>query len=367
MILLGLTGSVAAVLAPKLITALKRVDAQVEIVVTNKVWNFISRDEIFTLAKNIHEEHSEWEWGRDNRTLWQKDDPVLHIELRNRATDFVIAPLTANTMAKLANGICDNLLTSVVRAWGARRITIAPAMNTNMWEHPITAKHLETLRSFNYDIVMPQNKKLACGTEGMGAMANISDIVSRLFPHPTDKWWFPIYHCSGIPVTPHPGAFGYRRRDSGRDAQHNGIDLYTNEDQTVHAVEPGKIVSIEHFTGEWDNSPWWNNTDCVMVEGSSGVVCYGEVKVREGLKVGDYVRIGEYIANVQRVIKKGKEHPEIPGHSPSMLHLELYKAGTKHPTCEFIPELRDPTPFILESYNRVGSEVVYADYKPKDE
>ena len=198
----------------------------------------------------------------------------------------------------------------------------------------------------------------------MGALADIDTIVRYVAGssdmRPVNKWWFPLAYGTGIPVNPHPGAFGYLRRDK----RHTGIDLYAEDGDKVYAIEPGKIVCIEHFTGEWDNSPWWNNTDCILVEGKSGVICYGEVTPRKGLNVGDYVAIGESFADVRRVIKEGRERPEIPGWKPSMLHLELYPAGTKHPSSGFEPHLKDPTPYLLESYGRPKKELIYADYKP---
>ncbi|ALA62458.1 HAL3 domain protein [Turkeypox virus] len=105
-------------------------------------------------------------------------DPVLHIELRRWADIFIIAPLTANTLAKIANGICDNLLTSIVRAWDiSKPLIFCPAMNTLMWEHPITESQIDTLKHMGYIEIECIEKKLACGDNGKGAMAEIDDIV----------------------------------------------------------------------------------------------------------------------------------------------------------------------------------------------
>lgn len=343
MILLGLTGSVATVLAKKMITTLKLIDPQVEVILTEKALAFTSIQDIRDAgATAIYSETDEWTWKHGDIKRWKKDDPILHIDLRERADEMVIAPLTANTMAKIANGICDNLLTSVVRAWdSSKKLTLAPAMNTNMWEHPITKKHVDELIGLGYTIVNPQKKMLACGVEGMGAMANITEIVYEM-----SKWRFPLDNCKGIPVDPHPGAFGYLRRDK----RHTGVDLYTKDGSRVYAVEYGTVVCIEHFTGEWDNSPWWNNTDCIMIEGKTGVVCYGELTPIDGLKVGDKVKTRQLIGNVKRVIKEGRERPDIPGHSPSMLHMELYPKGITHPSCGFEPHLLDPTKYLFNFF-----------------
>src|SRR4029077_5091902 len=87
------------------------------------------------------------EWpGQTEGRHWEREQPVLHIELRRWADLFVIAPLDANTLAKLANGLADNCLTCVWRAWDATRpVVLAPAMNTLMWQHPATVRHLRQL------------------------------------------------------------------------------------------------------------------------------------------------------------------------------------------------------------------------------
>ncbi len=90
--------------------------------------------------------------------------------------------MTANTLAKLAHGQADNLLTSVARAWlPSKPVILAPAMNTQMWLHPTTQEHLDTLRTRGPGVIVhPQTKKLACGDTGIGAMAKIEDIVNAV-------------------------------------------------------------------------------------------------------------------------------------------------------------------------------------------
>ncbi|KAK9958941.1 hypothetical protein ABG768_011037 [Culter alburnus] len=116
------------------------------------------------------------------RSIWTKrSDPVLHIELRRWADVLVIAPLDANTLGKIASGICDNLLTCVVRAWDTSRpLLFCPAMNTAMWNHPITAQQVATLKGFGYVEIPCIAKKLVCGEEGKGAMAEVSTIVETI-------------------------------------------------------------------------------------------------------------------------------------------------------------------------------------------
>jgi murein DD-endopeptidase MepM/ murein hydrolase activator NlpD len=100
---------------------------------------------------------------------------------------------------------------------------------------------------------------------------------------------------------------------------HTGIDLYCEEHSKVFAIESGIVVNICNFTGEKAGSPWWENTQAVLIEGQSGVVLYGEVST--DLNIGDKVKEGQIIGEVLRVLKKDKGLPM------TMLHLELYKRG----------------------------------------
>ncbi|CAG8482320.1 7631_t:CDS:2 [Diversispora eburnea] len=98
---------------------------------------------------------------------------------RNWADIFIIAPLDANTLGKIANGLCDNLITCILRAWDLKRpVIVCPAMNTYMWEHPFTSKHLRVLSDqLGFQIISPVSKKLACGDTGIGAMAEVITII----------------------------------------------------------------------------------------------------------------------------------------------------------------------------------------------
>jgi len=112
---------------------------------------------------------------------WTRHSNILHIELRRWAHLLVIVPMSANLLAKVAGGLCNDLLTNVIRAWDiARPIIVAPAMNQLMWEHPITAKQLSILSDDWgwFEILQPQVKELACGDKGIGGMCDWNEIVS---------------------------------------------------------------------------------------------------------------------------------------------------------------------------------------------
>lgn len=176
-VLLGVTGSVAAVLTPRLVDELIRARHEVEIVATERGLFFFNPDDI-----KVKLWRDKDEWPEDG---YHKGDPVEHIELGKRFDVLLIAPLTADTLSDLAHGKADKFLTSIALAWDFRNkpIVIAPAMNTLMWKHPATEHNLALYRMWmveNLTIVGPIEKQLACGDVGMGAMAEIVDIVEAI-------------------------------------------------------------------------------------------------------------------------------------------------------------------------------------------
>lgn len=211
-IILGITGSVAAIKGPELALRLsKELDAHILILLTNggqnfwdkaqsynpEAWNLFSQlAEPFDPLLNFTQEKSklqiitaEQEWKGWN----QMSDPVLHIQLRDWADALIIAPLSAHTLAKISNGMCDETLSCVVRAWDfgwtegkmGKPLILAPAMNTGMWDHPLTKQQLNIVQGFwnekksqNFiKVVEPQVKTLACGEVGKGAMASLDEII----------------------------------------------------------------------------------------------------------------------------------------------------------------------------------------------
>ncbi len=155
------------------------------------------------------------------------------------------------------------------------------------------------------------------------------------------QWCWPLRSKTShpLPVLPAPGAFSAERKHD----VHTGVDLYCEPGAVVVAVEAGTVVAIEAFTGEAAGSPWWFDTDAVLVEGASGVVVYGEVLPTTS--VGATVQQGEVLGKVVTVLKKDK------GLSQTMLHLELYQRGART-TVWWLknqpkPEsLLDPTQFL---------------------
>lgn len=174
-VILGITGSVATTLVPKLYNELINQEYKVEIIATTPALYFLPKDH--NILK-VFKDKDEWP-----ESGYYKNDPVRHIEFKEWGDLLLIAPITANTLAKIANGICDNFLTCIARAWSKNKpLVLAPAMNTEMWIDPITQYHLDLIckRFYRTWIVSPIEKKLACGDIGIGAMANIEDIVNTI-------------------------------------------------------------------------------------------------------------------------------------------------------------------------------------------
>ncbi|PIR94160.1 phosphopantothenoylcysteine decarboxylase [Candidatus Falkowbacteria bacterium CG10_big_fil_rev_8_21_14_0_10_39_11] len=190
-VLLGVTGSVATILITKLVDALHEANCEVRVVATKSAEYFFSKKCVGTVPVKVYSDQDEWPKAR-----YEKGDDVLHIQLRDWADVFLIAPLGANTLAKCAQGLCDNLLTCVVRAWDRTKpIVIAPAMNTHMWENPFTEIHLEMMMSvYPTYLVEPINKVLACGDNGVGAMAMIESIIEMI------ERLRPAYRRQGIEI-----------------------------------------------------------------------------------------------------------------------------------------------------------------------
>lgn len=167
----GITGSVAAIRGDVLARELLAI-GEVRAVYTYRAKHFLPK-----LPEQITCYGDEEEWA-----AWsQLGDPVLHIELRRWADVFLIAPATADCLAKLSQGICDNLLLSLARAWDfSKPMLVAPAMNTMMWTHPTTEEHLHRLRSWGIRICDPVSKRLACEDVGMGALAPAEEIARQV-------------------------------------------------------------------------------------------------------------------------------------------------------------------------------------------
>ena len=164
-ILVGITGGIAAYKICELIRMYKRANANVLVVCTPNALNFVTKLTLQNLSQN--------EVAVEEFDV--KNFKPEHISYADQADIMVIAPASANTISKIAQGICDNLLTSIACAF-TKPVIIAPAMNCNMWENPILQENLHKL---HYEILEPESGYLACGYEGKGRLCSLEKIFDK--------------------------------------------------------------------------------------------------------------------------------------------------------------------------------------------
>ena len=170
LIVVGITGSIAAYKVCEIISLLKKESFGIRAILTKEGEKFITPLTVQTLSCN--------KVFTDMFELPEEWDPA-HISLAKSATAVLIAPATANIIGKLANGICDDLLTCVVYATKAP-VLIAPAMNENMYKHKVVQDNIAKLKKIGYTFIDPARGHLACGCIGTGHLAETKDIVERV-------------------------------------------------------------------------------------------------------------------------------------------------------------------------------------------
>jgi phosphopantothenoylcysteine decarboxylase len=176
-IVLGVTGSIAAHKAADLTSRLTKEGCNVNVVLTADALRFITPLVFKTLSRHpvlsdLYDEEEGWK--------------PIHIRLADEANLLLIAPATANNLAKLAHGIADDALTCIALALNPNaKVLIAPAMNGKMWLHPATQENVATLKSRGAEFIGPDEGMLSCGYEGLGRLWEVEKIAARvleLFP-----------------------------------------------------------------------------------------------------------------------------------------------------------------------------------------
>ena len=172
-ILLGITGGIAAYKSAALTSALVKLHANVEVIMTENATKFIAPLTFEQLT------------GR--KTLVDTFDrnfthQVEHISLADRTDLVIVAPATANVCAKLAHGLADDMLTTTILACKCPKL-IAPAMNTNMYENPVTQDNLQLLRKYGWNVIEPASGRLACGAVGKGKMPEPELLVQHILQY----------------------------------------------------------------------------------------------------------------------------------------------------------------------------------------
>jgi len=167
-VLLGVTGGIAAYKACVLTRLLTQAGAAVQVVMTPSATRFVGTDTFAALS------------GRPTYTeVWEEPGSVLHVRLARGADVAVVAPATANVIAKLSGGIADDLLTSTLLE-ATCPLVVAPAMHSGMWEHPATQANVRALEERGTVVVGPASGPLAAGDEGVGRMAEPEDILAAV-------------------------------------------------------------------------------------------------------------------------------------------------------------------------------------------
>lgn len=167
-VVIGVCGGIAAYKACDIVSRLKKLNANVHVIMTKGATEFVTPLTFQSLSQSyvvsdMFEEPKTWD--------------VEHISLAKKADVFLIAPATANVIGKIANGICDDMLTTTVMATTGK-VLIAPAMNTNMYKNPILQRNINTLKELGYNFINPESGRLACGDEGEGKLGSPEVIVN---------------------------------------------------------------------------------------------------------------------------------------------------------------------------------------------
>jgi len=192
-ILLGVTGSIAAYKSAYLARELMKTGAEVRVVMTSSATQFISS---LTFA-NLTKYPVAVEMFDDSA----QQGGAWHIHLANWCDIMLIAPITASTLGKLANGICDNALVTVATALPrSKKLVVAPAMDSEMWLHPSTQRNIDILKSYGCNIIPPADGELSSGLTGPGRFPEIVDIISYIHDSLSDNFDDNVLNDNSIEV-----------------------------------------------------------------------------------------------------------------------------------------------------------------------
>ena len=176
-VVIGVTGGIAVYKALDVISALRKKDIEVHVIMTESASKFVNPLTFQSISQNMvvtdmFAEPKAWE--------------IQHISLAQKADLMLIAPATANVIGKISNGIADDMLSTTVMATKAK-VLIASAMNTNMYQNPIVQNNISKLKDFGYKFIEPASGRLACGDIGIGKLADVNTIVERVIEELEDK------------------------------------------------------------------------------------------------------------------------------------------------------------------------------------
>ena len=177
-VVIGVTGGIAVYKALDVISALRKKDIEVHVIMTESASKFVNPLTFQSISQNMvvtdmFAEPKAWE--------------IQHISLAQKADLMLIAPATANIIGKVANGISDDMLSTTIMAASKAKVIFAPAMNTNMYQNKIVQNNIKKLKDFGYEFIEPASGRLACGDVGVGKLADVNTIVERVLAELNDK------------------------------------------------------------------------------------------------------------------------------------------------------------------------------------
>lgn len=177
-VVIGVTGGIAVYKALDVISALRKKDIEVHVIMTESATKFVNPLTFQSISQNMvvtdmFAEPKAWE--------------IQHISLAQKADLMLIAPATANIIGKVANGIADDMLSTTIMAASKAKVIFASAMNTNMYQNKIVQNNIEKLKNFDYDFIEPASGRLACGDVGIGKLADVNTIVEKVLSELNDK------------------------------------------------------------------------------------------------------------------------------------------------------------------------------------
>ena len=242
-IVIGVTGSIAAYKIANLCSMLKKLNAEIHVIMTKNATNFINPITFETLTGNkclVDTFDRNFEFN------------VEHVSLAKRADLFMVAPASANVIGKISAGICDDMLTTTLFAFNRGPKIIAPAMNTNMYDNPILQDNLKALKDYGYEIVEPAVGYLACGDTGRGKLVSEEVLLDKI-----------LYHLA------------YEKDLCGKN-------ILITAGPTREAIDPVRYIT-NHSTGKMGyaiaNNAYLRGANVTLVSGPSNVKAYDGINV----------------------------------------------------------------------------------------
>jgi phosphopantothenoylcysteine decarboxylase/phosphopantothenate--cysteine ligase len=340
-VIIGITGGISAYKIPNLIRLLKKEEADVHVIMTKNAEEFVTKTTLQTLSQN-----------NVLTDTFTNSSSVQHIDIIKNADLLIIAPATANTIAKINAGICDNLLTTTTLA-ASCPIFLVPAMNKNMWLNPITQENVKKLSSLGFNFIGPASGFQACGDEGIGRMVEVEDIlteINKFFNQSNILNGHKVVITAGPTVEPLDPVRYISNRSSGkmgyslaRVASKLGANVTLISGPTnLSNPENTKVIRIDTAQQMLDECEK-NIDDCTLFIACAAVADFRAVKIEEN-KIKKKDDCNEMTINltknpdILKTISNSKKRPKIVvGFAAETTNIEEYAIKKlKSKNCDYI-------------------------------